>query len=125
MFGRQLRDFLPVMIGKFILGGRWLLTQEKQEVALAFHHKRMGEGMNRTMRELAPLNVGMVVPMQNQWGPQAQKWDQSGMVVDVLVHSQNKIKLDGSGRVSLSNWVFYAGSSPILPPLRLSMTGDD
>ena len=35
VFGRQLRDFIPVVRGNYVPWKEWLLTQQDREVALA------------------------------------------------------------------------------------------
>ena len=56
------------------------------------------------MKKLAPLKVGDVV--QNQRGPHAWKWDQSGVIMEVLPYYQVQVRMDGSGKLSLRNLQF-------------------
>ena len=43
------------------------------------------------------------VYVQNQRGPHPNKWDRSGVVVDVGDNEQYLVKIDGSGRLTLRN----------------------
>ena len=61
---------------------------------------------------LTPLALGTVVSIQNQRGPHKEKWDHSGVVVDSLGNSQYKVKVDGSGCITLRNSVFLRRITP-------------
>ena len=39
VYGRQLRDFVPVQPGKYRPRAEWLLTMEQRELALAKRHR--------------------------------------------------------------------------------------
>ena len=54
-------------------------------------------------RELPPLSAGARVFIQNQSGPHPNKWDKTGTVVEVEANDQYRVKVDGSGRVTLRN----------------------
>ena len=106
VFGRQLRDFIPVVRGNYVPRKEWLLTQSDREVALARRHEVKQEELSRATKTLVPLEVGTVVRLQNQRGPHKQRWDRSGVVIEVLPFSQYKVRVDGTGRVTLRNRVF-------------------
>ena len=52
------------------------------------------------------LEVGDLVSVQNQTGPRAKKWDKTGVVVETKPNDQYRIKIDGSGQVTLRNRQF-------------------
>ena len=106
VFGRQVRDFLPVAPGKYKPRADWLLTQEQREKALARRHRDKGAELARGTQDHLPLEPGTVVMVQNQVGRSANKWDKSGVVVAERGNSQYQVKLDGSGRVTLRNRAF-------------------
>ena len=83
----------------------WLLLQEEWEKALVRRHLASGEQWIRATHTLVPLAPGTIVSVQNQRGPHKNKWDHSGMVVECLLNSQYKVKIDGTGRVTLRNRV--------------------
>ena len=106
IFGRQLRDFIPVVKKKYEPREEWLLTREQREQALMKRHLIKGEELSRGTRQMTPLEVGNVVQIQNQTGPHKLKWDKSGVVVECLGNSQYKVKVDGSGRITLRNRIY-------------------
>ena len=106
VFGRQLRDFIPVVRGNYVPRKEWLLTQSDREVALARRHEVKQDELSRATKTLVPLEVGTVVRLQNQRGPHKQRWDRSEVVIEVLLFSQYKVRVDGTGRVTLRNRVF-------------------
>ena len=106
VFGRQLRDFIPVVRGNYVPRKEWLLTQQDREVVLARQHEVKQEELSKSTKTLVPLEVGTVVCLQNQHGPHKQRWDRSGVVVKVLPFSQYKVRVDGTGRVTRRNRVF-------------------
>ena len=77
------------------------------------------EEWGKATHPLVPLAIGTVVSVQNQRGPNKTKWDNSGVIVECLPHSQYKVKLDGTGHVTLRNRVTlrciipYSVSNPI------------
>ena len=106
VYGRQLRDFVPVQAGKYRPRAEWLLTMEQRELALAKRHRAKGEELSRGTKDHTPLTPGTVVLVQNQVGPSKDKWDKSGLVVADCGNSQYRVKLDGSGRITLRNRAF-------------------
>ena len=69
--------------------------------------------MSEHTKTLPVLRVGDVVLVQNQTGPRSNKWDQSGVVVELNGYDQYRIKMDGSGRVSLRNRQFLKKIVPV------------
>ena len=112
IFGRPIRDFLPIKPSLYKPRGEWILTMERRELALARRHVKQEEMLTEHTKVLTNLKVSDVVMVQNQCGPHPLKWDKSGMVVEVLPHNQYKIRMDGTGRVSLRNRKFL---KPITP----------
>ena len=106
IFGRQVRDFIPVKPGKYEPRSEWLLSQDQREKALARRHRDKGAELARGTRDQLPLEPGTVVLVQNQVGKSANRWDKSGVIVADKGHSQYQVKLDGSGRVTLRNRAF-------------------
>ena len=51
-------------------------------------------------RSLAPLSLGDNVFVQNQRGSHPNKWDKSGIVVELGNYDQYWVKIDGSGRLT-------------------------
>ena len=61
------------------------------------------ETLGAHTRSLPLLEMGDQVFVQNQSGPHPNKWDRSGIVVDLKGNDQYLIKVDGTGRLTLRN----------------------
>ena len=112
VFGRQMRDFIPVKKEAYMPRKEWLLDAEQRELALAKRHLLKREELTLGSKELQPLNLGQDVSVQNQTGPHKLKWDKSGVVVAVLPFHKYHVKMDGTGRVSVRNRVFLRAILP-------------
>ena len=112
VFGRPIRDFIPIKPGLYQPRQEWLLTRERRELALARRHVVQERRLTEHTKTLPKLEVSDVVMIQNQSGPHPLKWDKSGMVVEVLPFDQYKVKMDGSGRLSLRNRKFLRPITP-------------
>lgn len=97
IFGRSIRDFIPVGYGNYKPRKEWLLTQQEREKALAKRHLATKEALTKGTKTQIPLTPGTMVTIQNQRGPRQNKWDHLGVVVESLGNSQYKVKVDGSG----------------------------
>ena len=106
IFSRPIRDHLPIAPGNYKPRAEWILTQEKREEVLARRYEFMGERLKFGTKVLTRLHEGNIVSIQNQVGPRAKKWDKTGVVVEVLPFDQYRVKVDGSGRITLRNRQF-------------------
>ena len=106
IFGRKLRDHLPILPGNFRPQQEWILSQNQRELALARRYEKQGERWARGTKTLQSLEVGDIVSVQNQAGPRAKKWDKTGVVVETKDHDQYRVKVDGSGQTTLRNRQF-------------------
>ena len=82
-----------------------LPAKEEREKALARRHVASEEEWSRATHPLVPLAIGTVISVQNQMGLNKTKWDNSGVIVECIPHSQYKVKLAGTGRITLRNRV--------------------
>ena len=119
LYGRQMRDFIPVAPGKYKPRAEWLLTMDQREKALAKRHLAKGLELAQGTKDHVPLVPGTVVMVQNQVGKSALKWDKSGVVVADRGNSQYLVKLDGSGRTTLRNRAFLKRVTPFRGRLEL------
>ena len=103
LYARKLRDTVPCMPTELRLRPDWVLTKERRELALAKRHRMRESDLTLSTKELEPLLVGNVVSVQNQQGPHKNKWELSGVVVEVLGNDSYMVRLDGSGRISKRN----------------------
>ena len=62
--------------------------------------------------------AGRRVFLQNQQGPHSTKWDRSGVIVESLSHDQYRVKVDGSGRLTLRNRRFLRAYTPATPTIQ-------
>ena len=78
MFGRRIKDPLPHLPGKLKVSPRCLeVPKQREDIMLRCHIVR-GQELNKHTRELAPLNLGEVVVIQNQHRTNPIKWDNTG-----------------------------------------------
>ena len=111
--GRQLRDHLPSNPASFRPSKEWLVTKEQRELALAKRYARQEEVWSEHTRTLPELPAGAQVSVQNQAGNKPKRWDRTGTIVEVLPHQQYKVRMDGSGDISLRNRRFLRKITPI------------
>ena len=113
VFGRLIRDFVPVHFNNYIPHPTWSDTLNKREEALRKRHFRMSEKWSEHTKSLRPLKVGDFVRIQNQIGNSPLKWDKTGMIIEVLQHDQYRVKVDGSNRSTLRNRKFLRKIIPM------------
>ena len=102
----------PVIPQHYKPRAEWRLTMEQRELALARRYVKQEQVLKEHTKTLAPLQKTDVVLVQIQTGRHALKWDKSGTVLEVLPYDQYRIKMDGSGRVSLRNRRFLKKIKP-------------
>ena len=81
--------------------------------------RRTTESLREHSPPLRPLAPGEIVFLQNQQGASSTKWDRSGIVVESLGHDQYRVKIDGSGRLTLRNRRFLRTYTPATPSIEL------
>ena len=123
IFGRPLRDSLSFVnrLEKFSnphIRPLWRQVWEAKEEALRTCITRTTESLRAHSRPLRPLSLGERVFLQNQQGPNPTKWDRSGLVVESAGHDQYRVKVDGSGRITLRNRRFLRSYTPTTPSIR-------
>lgn len=79
------------------------MAANQREKLLASRNSKIAENYNRTAHTLPGLSVSDYVAIQNQ---NTKRWERSGRVVEVMPNRQYRIKVDGSGRVTLRNRIF-------------------
>ena len=113
VFGRQVRDGLPVLPGKYNPHNTWKELLEHREKAMAQRHVAQHEAWSEHTKKLPSLPVGTKVFIQNQVGNNPRRWERTGKVVEVKDHDQYNVRVDGTGRVTLRNRKFLRSFTPI------------
>ena len=99
LMGRNLRDFVPSPPLGYKVSRKWInLLRKREEVMTENITKASNSSSDRV--HLDELPVGTEVLCQNM---QSKRWDKSGLVVEACEFRQYKIKLNGSGRITLRN----------------------
>ena len=106
IYGRQIRDFFPVVNNKYEPKQEWGLIQEARELAMARRLDRDGARLAEHTKKQAVLPIGTQVAVQNQTGRFAKKWDKSGIVIDNKDYDKVLVRLDGSRRITTRNRQF-------------------
>lgn len=114
VFGRTIRDFIPVHPGRYLPHPTWRQTLAAREEALRNRHQKICERLTEHTQSLPALKIGDCVRVQNQTGPHPKKWDKTGIVVEVRQFHQYIIRMDGSGRVTLRNRQFLRKYTPVV-----------
>ena len=113
VFGRPIKDFIPVLPGRYQPHPTWQDTLDKREEALRVRHIKAEERWSTGTKRLPPLKVGDAVRVQNQVGHHPLKWDRTGIVIEVRQFDQYVIRIDGSGRATLRNRKFLRRIVPV------------
>ena len=114
IFGRVLRDFLPLQPGKFQPRTEWRQAAEDREAMYAKRHILKGEQLTRGSKSLPPLKPGDCVAIQNQTGNQPRQWSQTGVVIEVNPHSSYTVSIDGSRTITRRNRQFLRKITPFV-----------
>ena len=115
VFGRPIRDPIPIPMGRYCPHPTWTETLENRERALAKRHSREHEKWTEHCRTLPALEVGDQVYIQNLVGNHPKRWERTGTVVEVKQFHQYVVKVDGSGRLTLRNRQHLRKFTPFKP----------
>jgi len=75
LFKRPIRDFIPILPGKYRPADVWIETRHDRERAHRVRHAREVERLAQYTKVLHPLKVGDHVRLQNQTGhEQSRDW---------------------------------------------------
>ena len=120
VFGRPIKDFIPIPRGKYKPHTTWRETLAAREEALRNRHMKSAEYWSEHTKRLPTLAVGDQVRIQNQTGPHPTKWDKTGCIIEVRQFDQYVVRVDGSGRMTTRNRKFLRKYVPVHrpPPLR-------
>ena len=125
LFGRQIRDFIPVLPGKYEPHESWRKALDAREEALRHRHMKAHERLSEHTKRLPVLRIGDNVRVQNQTGNFPLKWDKTGIIIEVRQFDQYLVKIDGSGRITLWNRKCLRKYLPVQPTVPTRLIADD
>ncbi|XP_048583325.1 uncharacterized protein K02A2.6-like [Nematostella vectensis] len=125
IFGRPIKDSIPILPGHYIPHPTWRDTLALREEALRNRHMRAAERWSQHTKRLPPLAIGHHVRIQNQTGPNPTRWDKTGIVIEVRQFDQYVVRVDGSGRITLRNRKFLRKYIPVQAPQPPRILNDD
>ena len=116
LLGRSLRDSPPapplfanrvsVFDETSPVDHHWKDTWRAKQNALRARLAKQVDRLDRNTRKLAPLFIGDSVRIQNQSGNHPNKWDKTGIVIQIGDNDQYTVRVDGSRRLTLRNRCF-------------------
>ena len=112
VFGRQVRDPLPLQPSKFFPRQEWRQAAEARAQAHAKTRVATQERMTKGTKNLPSLQVGDHVFIQNQTGNNPNQWNKTGVVVEVGPHYSYLVSVDGSRNITKRNRKFLRKFSP-------------
>ena len=95
---RQLRDGIPTHPTLLRPHKEWVISAEERERAYAHRDKKIQKQYNEHAKDLKPMKIQTPVILQEKG-----KWQKTGRVVECLPNRQYRIRMDGSGRITLRN----------------------
>ena len=81
----------------------WIAAAQRREEILHKRNAKLIERYNRHTHNLCPLQAGDTVTIQN---PLNRRWNTTGKIISALPERQYKMRVDGSGRITLRNHRF-------------------
>ena len=118
LYGRVLRDFLPLHPGKFEPRAEWRQSADDRAKAFAQRHV-----LATGSKTLHPLAIGDHVSLQDQTGRTPRAWGKTGVVVEVNDFNSYQVKVDGSRHVTKRNRRFLRKILPFTVQQTLPPTG--
>ena len=98
--GRELKDAIPLPKNRYYVSNQRKKFLKQMETERAVSNKQQSQTFNKSAKNLQAVQPGNEVVCQN---PKSHKWDKSGKVIESLPFRQYRIKLDGTGRITLRN----------------------
>ena len=99
----RLQNSIPLQPFLYKPHPEWIAAVQRLEEILHKRNAKLVEKYNRHTYNLCPLQAGDTVTIQN---PLNHRWNTTGKIISVLPERQYKIRVDGSGRITLRNHRF-------------------
>ena len=98
LFGRTLRDFLPLQPGKFIPRKEWRIAADARAEAYSKRVMEKAVSLSQHSKKLSPLTVGqeVLVQDQNKASRTFKQWTRTGIIVQVGDFDDYQVRLHGS-----------------------------
>ena len=104
IFGRQLRDHLPLQPERFQPRAEWRMEADQREKAFMKRHLIKHDQLSATSKLLPPLKIGDTVAIQDKSDSgKSGKWNKTGIITDSLGFQSYEVKVDGSNTISVRN----------------------
>ena len=104
IFGRRLRDHLPLQPEKFQPRAEWRMEADQREKTFMQRHLLKHEQLSSTSKPLPTLQIGDPVAIQDKSDlSKPGKWTKTGIVTDNLGFQSYEIKVDGSNNLTTRN----------------------
>ena len=124
IFGRILRDFLPLQPGKFVPRKEWRIAADTRAAAYSKRIMDKSRALAQNSRQLSQLEPGqhVMVQDQNKASKTHKQWNRTGVVVSVGEYNDYYVRLHGSRLLTKRNRQFlkpitpYEESQPSSPP---------
>ncbi len=87
---------------------KWIDAALNRENVVSQRNSKLSERYNLTAHSLHSLDLGDIVAVQNR----QKRWNKTGRIVEKLDNRQYRVRMDGSGRITLRNRRFLRRVSP-------------
>ena len=115
VFGRLVRDPLPLQPSKFFPRQEWRIAAKAREEAVAKTRYSMQNKLSQGSKDMMPLQIGDHVFIQDQHGKTPKQWNKTGVVVEVEPHHSYQVRVDGSRSTTKRNRKFLRKFQPKVP----------
>ena len=109
----EMKDLIPILPGKYHPHPTRRDSLNLREEVLRHRHMLHQDKWSEHTKPLTLLKIGDQVRIQNQTGNHPNKWDRTGIVIEVRQFHQYLIRIDGSGRQTLRNRKFLTKFVPV------------
>ena len=96
--GRELKDTIPLQKHSYLISNHWRDYLKHREQLMATNNQNLIENWSKSSKPLQVIHHGADVFSQNL---KTRKWDRSGRIVECSSYSQYRIRIDGTGRITL------------------------
>ena len=117
VFGHDVKDIIPRW--SYTPQAHWSELASKREDSFLKRHYLRSEAPSQPKRLLKPLQTGDQVYIQDQTGPNPNKWSKSGTIIECLPYDGFLVKIDGSNRLTKRNRKYLRKFTPF-PPVQVA-----